>query len=269
MSMSDISGVRDEVQLTLDAVREYLEPMSIGGWVELALTRPRRTAAGLEVISFQRVPNLVTQVGDQFYGERAAQIQGSAKTITAITNATTAVVTTSAAHGYTVGDPVTIAGVTPTGYNGRWQVASVPSATTFGIYVGTALGAGTAFGTSTGLSLGAVTGMRLGTGTTAAAKTGAGAAIVTTISASQQALDGGFPTSALNGSSRRIQYKVTWAAGTATNAAIAESVITNETPLTNVAGVAADTIARVTFTAINKAAGDTLTNTWSHDLLGA
>ena len=143
------------------------------------------------------------------------------------------------------------------------------AATTFGIYVGTALGAGSAFGTSQGLSLGMVTGMRLGTGTTAAAKTGAGAAIVTYKTASQQALDGGFPTSALNGSSRRIQYKVTWAAGTATDAALTESVITNETPLSNVAGTAADTISRVVFSAINKGALDTLTNTWSHDLLGA
>jgi hypothetical protein len=146
---------------------------------------------------------------------------------------------------------------------------SVPSATTFGIYVGTALGAGSAFGTATGLSLGAATGMRLGTGGTAAAKTGAGAAIVTYITASHQALDATFPQSSLNGASRRIQYKVTWAAGTATNAAITESVLTNETPLSNVAGAAADTLSRVTFTAINKAAGDTLTNTWSHDLLGA
>lgn len=267
--MQDTGAIRDEVTLTLERVRADMEPVGIHGFVELALTRPRRTAAGLEVVHYEAVPNLVTQVGDQFYGDRAAQIQGSPKTITAITNATTAVVTTSASHGYTVGDAVTIAGVTPSGYNGKWAVVSVPSATTFGIYVGTALGAGSAFGTVTGLSLGMVTGMRLGTGTTAVAKTGAGAAIVTYKTASHQALDGGFPTSALNGSSRRIQYKVTWAAGTATDTALTESVITNETPLSNVAGTAADTISRVVFSAINKGALDTLTNTWSHDLLGA
>jgi len=265
----DVSGVRDEVELTLTRVREVREPFRVGGWAELALTRPRRSAAGLEVVDYRLVPNLVTQVGDQFYGDRAAQIKGGAKTLTAITNATTAVCTTSAAHGFTVGDAVTLAGVTPSGYNGTWAVVAVGSSTTFSIYVGTALGAGSAFGTATGLSLGAVTGMRLGTGTTAAAKTGAGAAIVTYLTASQQALDATFPTSALNGSSRRIQYKVTWAAGTATNSAITESVITNETPLSNAAGAAADTIARVVFTAINKGALDTLTNTWSHDLLGA
>jgi hypothetical protein len=237
------------------------------GLVEIALVG--RRASGLELLDYELVPNLVTNTGDQFYGDRAAQIKGTAKTITAITNATTAVVTTSTNHGYTVGDAVTIAGVTPAGYNGSWAVVSVPSATTFGIYVGTALGAGSAFGTSTGLSLGMVTGMRLGTGVTAAAKTGAGAAIVTYITASQQPLVGGFPTSSIPGSARRIQYQSLWGAGVATNSAITEAVITNETPLSNVAGVAADTISRVVFTAKDKQAADTLTITWNHDILGA
>lgn len=111
-----------------------------------------------------------------------------------------------------------------------------------------------------------VTGMRLGTGTTAFAETGAGAAIVTYITASQVAIDGGFPTSALSGASRRITFQSTWAAGVATNAAIAEAVITNETPITNVAGTAANTIARVVFgTTINKAASDSLILTWQID----
>lgn len=142
----------------------------------------------------EEVENLVTQVGDQYYGERAAGI------------------------------------------------ASPPNQ---------------------------VTGMRLGTGTTAAAKTGAGAAIVTYLTASQVAITGGFPTSALNGSSRRIAWKGDWAAGVATNSAITEAVITNENPLTNVAGSAANTVSRVVFTAIDKQAADTLAITWNHDLLGA
>lgn len=114
-----------------------------------------------------------------------------------------------------------------------------------------------------------VTGMRLGTGTTAAAKTGAGAAIVTYITASNAAIAGGFPTSSIPASARRIQWQSTWAAGVATNSAITEAVITNENPLTNVAGTAANTISRVVFTAKDKGALDTLTITWSHDLLGA
>lgn len=191
---TDRSGIRDEVALTLERVRERLDLVGIRGFVELALTRPRRSSAGLEVIHYELVPNLVTQVGDEYYGERAAGI------------------------------------------------ASPPDQ---------------------------VTGMRLGTGTTAAAKTGAGAAIVTYISGSNQAIAGGFPTSSIPGSARRIQWQAIWAAGDSTNSAITESVITNENPLTDVAGSAANTISRVVFSAIDKGALDTLTNTWSHDLLGA
>lgn len=162
--------------------------------VHLKLWRADEDGREIDVIDEDWLENLVTQVGDEYYGERAAGI------------------------------------------------ASPPDQ---------------------------VTGMRLGTGTTAAAKTGAGAAIVTYISGSNQALTGGFPTSALNGSSRRIEWEATWAAGDSTNSAITEAVLTNETPLTDVAGSAANTIARIVFTARNKTADDILTITWAHDLLGA
>lgn len=115
---------------------------------------------------------------------------------------------------------------------------------------------------------GQVTGMRLGTGTTAVATTGAGAAIVTYVTGSQAAIAGGFPTSgAGGGTSRRITWQSSWAAGVATNAALAEAVITNEASLTDVAGTAANTIARVLLSpTINKGAADTLSLTWQHDL---
>jgi hypothetical protein len=115
-----------------------------------------------------------------------------------------------------------------------------------------------------------VTGMRLGTGTNAVGKTGAGvASIQTYVSASQKAIDGGFPTSALAGSSRRIQWKTSWAAGEATATGIAEVVITNETPITNVAGTAANTISRALLSpTVNKGISDTLAVTWNHDLFG-
>lgn len=143
----------------------------------------------------QVIENLVTQVGDQYYGERAAGI------------------------------------------------ASPP---------------------------GQVTGMRLGTGTTAAAKTGAGAAIVTYVTGSSVAIDATYPQSSLSGSSRRITWRTTWAAGVATATGIAEAVITNESPITNVAGTAANTIARALLSpTVNKGASDTLEITWQHDLLGA
>ena len=94
------------------------------------------------------------------------------------------------------------------------------------------------------------------------AKTGAGAAIVTYVSGSNKAIDGSFPTSTQPGgagTARRIQWKTTWAAGEATANAISEVVLTNETPLTNVAGTAANTISRALLSpTVNKAAGDSL-----------
>jgi hypothetical protein len=114
-----------------------------------------------------------------------------------------------------------------------------------------------------------VTGMRLGTGSTAPAKTGAGAAIVTYATGSHVAIDGTYPQSSLNGAARRITWRSTWAAGVATVNGIAEAVITNETPLTNVAGTAANTISRALVSpVVNKGASDTLEITWHHDLQG-
>jgi hypothetical protein len=39
--------------------------------------------------------------------------------------------TTSAAHGFAVGDAIVVAGITPSGYNGQYIVHSIPSTTTF------------------------------------------------------------------------------------------------------------------------------------------
>ena len=219
--------------------------------------------------------NLVTDIGDQAYGDRAAQVVGATKATTAITNATTAVVTTSTAHGYGVGDSVLIAGVTPTLYNGRWGITAVGSATTFSIYVGTALGVQTVAGTTQGLTLAAASGMRLGTGVTAVAKTGAGAHIVTigTGTNNTKAFDATFPTSSQPGgagTARRIQYKTTWAAGDATQNSLSEVVITNEQPLTSGGDTVGNSYSRALLSpVVNKGAPDTLAVTWNHDLLGA
>ena len=62
-------------------------------------------------------------------------------------------------------------------------------------------------------------------------------------------------------------YKTTWAAGTATNSAITEAVIVND-QATNATTTAANTIARVVFTAVNKTASDSLAITWNHKALG-
>ncbi len=116
-----------------------------------------------------------------------------------------------------------------------------------------------------------VTGMQLGAGSTAVAKTGAGAAIVTLLAASLVAIDGGFPTSALSGSSRRIQWKTTWGAGVATTASpITEVVLANQSVGTQTAVPAANTIARALLAGIgSKGASDVLAVVWNNDLLGS
>lgn len=115
-----------------------------------------------------------------------------------------------------------------------------------------------------------VTGMKLGTGSTAVAKTGAGAALATYLSDSDQALDSGFPASSLSSGSRRITWQAVWAAGKATTAsAITEVVLVNDA-LADATSGAANTVARALLSGIaSKGAGDTLTVTWNHDLLGA
>jgi hypothetical protein len=118
----------------------------------------------------------------------------------------------------------------------------------------------------------AVTGMRLGTGATAVAKSGAGAAIVTYLSGSQKALDATYPQLSDEGAGAGHDgvYRVTWDAGEATEDGIAECVVTNEDPLTNVAGAAGNTVARFLLSpTVDKAADDTLTITWTNRYLGA
>ncbi len=119
---------------------------------------------------------------------------------------------------------------------------------------------------------GQVTGMQLGTGTTAVAKTSTGAAIVTLLASSLVAIDATWPQSSLSGSSRRIQWKTTWPAGTATTSGtpIGEVALVNQSTGTQTAAPAANTISRALVNpTITKAAGDTLAITWNHDILGA
>lgn len=114
-----------------------------------------------------------------------------------------------------------------------------------------------------------VTGMRLGTGSTAPAKTGAGAAVVTYLAGSNKALDSGFPTAVAGVAT----FKRTYAAGEATTASPITEVVLNTDTIANdnaTTATAANTIARALLTGIgSKGAGDTLTITWTHTLLGA
>lgn len=114
-----------------------------------------------------------------------------------------------------------------------------------------------------------VTGWRLGTGSTAPAKSGAGAAVVTYLSGSNKANDSGFPTA----SGGVVTWKRTYAPGEATSASpITEAVLNTDTIANDNAttATAANTIARALISGVaSKAAGDTLTLTWTHTILGA
>lgn len=179
--------LRDHLDVAADYQRPARDLMTVRGRLHVVLT-----AADGEVTYDEWLDNLVTEVGDQWYGERAAG----------------------------VGAPA------------------------------------------------AATGMQLGTGITAPAKTGAGAAIVTLTASSLVALSG-TPTSSLVGSSRRITYAVTWAAGTATANNLAEVALVNQSTGTQTAAPAAATISRALLSpTVNKAVGDSLTIQWQHDLLG-
>lgn len=114
-----------------------------------------------------------------------------------------------------------------------------------------------------------VTGFRLGTGSTAPAKTGAGAAIVTYLSGSNKAPDGGYPTA----SGGAVTWQRTWAAGEATSASPITEAVLNTDTITNdnaTTATAANTIARVLISGVpSKGANDSLKIIWTHTLLGA
>lgn len=188
MSTLDSAELRDHIVVEVDSHRPAVDQMGIRGHGVAEVHGPDGNLK--QRLEFH---NLVTQVGDQYYGDRAAG----------------------------VGGPPAVA-----------------------------------------------TGMQLGTGITAVAKTGAGAAIVTLVAASLVAI--GTPTSALSGSSRRITYVTTWAAGVATANDIAEVVLTNQSTGTQTAAPASATISRALLSpTVNKGALDSLTVTWNQDLLGA
>ena len=117
-----------------------------------------------------------------------------------------------------------------------------------------------------------VTGMRLGNDSaTAASKAGAGSNIVTYISGSQEALDAVAVGSDLgSGLGWRQTHVCTWVAGDVTDADIEETVLTDETPITDVAGASGNVVARFIFAStIDKQAADELEVTWQLDVLGA
>jgi hypothetical protein len=73
----------------------------------------------------------------------------AAKTITNTSWSAGVVTFTAAAHGFVVGDVLTVAGVTPAGYNGVYEVVSVPTVNTFTVALASNPGIATVQGTAT------------------------------------------------------------------------------------------------------------------------
>jgi hypothetical protein len=114
----------------------------------------------------------------------------------------------------------------------------------------------------------AANGVKLGSGTTAEAKTGAGAALVSYLPDSHIALPA--PTSNVVSNKRQLVFTMVWPAGKATAAGnITEAAIVNDYASgTNATSTAANTLARVLLspTVPSKAAGDSLTLTWTWNI---
>lgn len=79
-------------------------------------------------------------------GLQAAPVTQSRTINSASWSASVATYGTTAAHGFAVGDKVTITGMTPAGYNGVYYLASVPTSTTFTVAMTADPGAATVFG---------------------------------------------------------------------------------------------------------------------------
>lgn len=72
------------------------------------------------------------------------------KSITAASwSGSVATFTTSAAHGWVAGQETTLAGMSPTSWNGFFRIAATPSSTTFTVHIAINPGTATAFGTAT------------------------------------------------------------------------------------------------------------------------
>lgn len=79
----------------------------------------------------------IARIGHSASGATASKTLSRSASITTVTSGTPAAgsvqYTTSAAHGFSVGDSVVIAGLSPSGYNGTYTITSVGSTTTFAV----------------------------------------------------------------------------------------------------------------------------------------
>jgi len=136
---TDVQFTDDEIFTSYeDAGSTSLEPRLGRVWDEQVELYPEPADATAYTLRGIRKPARLVS------GETAAT-----KTVSAATaSAEVATFTTSTAHGYSIGDWIDVAGVTPAGYNGAWQVASVPLTTTFTAHIGTSPSALSVAGTA-------------------------------------------------------------------------------------------------------------------------
>lgn len=115
-----------------------------------------------------------------------------------------------------------------------------------------------------------VTGMKLGTNTSLPTKSGSPSALGNYVSGSNVAFMSTYPQlqDLAGDTGWNILYYSQWAPGVATNAALSEAVIVNDSA-SNATSTSANTISRVTFSPVNKTAADTLEISWAHTFLGA
>lgn len=115
-----------------------------------------------------------------------------------------------------------------------------------------------------------VTGMKLGTSNTTPTKSGAAAALGTYKTGSNASFLTGYPQlqDLAGDTGWNILYYAQWLPGVATDTALTEAVIVNDSA-SNATSTAANTISRVTFSPVNKTAADTLEISWAHTFLGA
>ena len=115
-----------------------------------------------------------------------------------------------------------------------------------------------------------VTGMKLGTGAVLPSKSGSNSALGSYVTGSNISFLTGYPVFQQRPSDAGwdLLYYGQWGPGVATNSALTEAVIVTDSA-SNATSTSANTISRVTFSAVNKTAADTLEISWAHTFLGA
>jgi hypothetical protein len=143
-TFANINGSVAAAAITNSAGRNVVYARS-GGFVE---SRPYDGGVAFSASSLGYNQQLIRQTRRYFRYQSGKGIQFSTGTslapslfVTSITSAgTTATVTTRFSHNLSAGCTIQVAGCTPGAYNGTYQVATVPSATTFTYTLGGSLG---------------------------------------------------------------------------------------------------------------------------------